>query len=133
MQNQSTCLLIDNDTDDQEIFNMALREVDQTICCIMADDGLSAIDNLTTDPGFRPSYIFIDMNMPLMDGKQCLQAIRKIPGYAEVPIYIYSTAANPTLVAEAKKLGATDFIMKPTGFRQLVDLLTTLVHPKILL
>ena len=117
MQNQSTSLLIDNDTDDQEIFSMALGEIDSTISCLMADDGLSAIEKLTTSPGCIPSYIFIDMNMPLMDGKQCLQEIRKIPAYADVPIYIYSTAANPTLVAEAKTLGATDFIMKPTGFR----------------
>jgi CheY-like chemotaxis protein len=132
MQKKPTCLLIDNDVDDQEIFSMALGEIDSTISCLMADDGLSAIEKLTTNPGYTLSYIFIDMNMPLMDGKQCLQEIRKIPAYAQVPIYIYSTAANPTLVAEAKALGATDFIMKPAGFRELVELLANLVHPKIL-
>ena len=106
MQKKPTCLLIDNDVDDQEIFSMALGEIDSTISCLMADDGLSAIEKLTTNPGYTLSYIFIDMNMPLMDGKQCLQEIRKIPAYAEVPIYIYSTA-----VAFVPLLGLLLFII----------------------
>src|SRR3990170_3272258 len=125
MQKQVSCFLIDNDEDDQEIFNMALKEMDPSISCVVVNDGISAIEKLATDVSYMPSFIFIDMNMPLMDGKQCLQEIRKIPRLAEVPLYIYSTAANPYSIAEAKELGATDFIMKPSGFRQLVELLSS--------
>jgi CheY-like chemotaxis protein len=128
MQTELSCFLIDNDEDDQEIFQMAIREVNPFISCIVANDGIIALENLKNS--LKPSFIFVDMNMPLMNGKQCLEEIRKIPHLANVPVYIYSTGANPTSIAETKALGASDFLIKPSGFRQLVELLSTVIpHP----
>lgn len=126
MQTELCCFLIDNDQDDQEIFQMALREVNPHISCIVANDGITALEKLKGN-SHHPSFIFVDMNMPLMNGKQCLQEIRKIPQLANVPVYIYSTGADPHSVAATKALGATDFLIKPSGFRQLVKLLSTLI------
>jgi CheY-like chemotaxis protein len=105
MQKHITCFLVDNDTDDQEIFKMALREIDSSISCIVADDGVTAIEQLRTNTAFIPSFIFLDMNMPLMNGKQCLKEIRKMPWLNAVPVYIYSTATNAHYVEETKMQG----------------------------
>ena len=126
MQTELSCFLIDNDQDDQEIFQMAVHEVNPHISCIVANDGIIALENLKKN-SFKPSFIFVDMNMPLMNGKQCLEEIRKIPHLANVPVYIYSTGADPVSMAETKALGATDFLIKPSGFRQLVGLLSTVI------
>jgi len=129
MQMGTRCFLIDNDEDDQEIFLLALQEIDPSITVAVADNGTDAINQLT-DTGQIPSFIFIDMNMPAMNGRQCLEAIREMRHLASVPVYMYSTAANPRSIEEVKKLGATDFIVKPPSFKELTRLLAAILPEK---
>lgn len=127
------CLLVDNDRDDCDIFLMALREIDPVIHCETANDGVTAIENIQSNPFYLPSVIFIDLNMPLMNGKQCLQQLREIKRLKAIPIYIYSTSADPRTIEEAKALGATDFIVKPSSFTQLVHVLSDVLKAQKLL
>lgn len=133
MHNQLHCLLIDNDRDDQDIFILALQQVDRNILCKTADGGQQALELLRSEPSYIPSFIFIDMNMPLMNGCQCLSRIRETEQLSGVPIYMYSTSASPDAVAEAKALGATDFLVKPNSFSQLVKLLSVILEPRNML
>lgn len=121
-----TCFLIDDDEDDQEIFAMALNKVDASIDCVFADTGSGALQLIQQDNTFAPQYIFLDLNMPGMTGKQCLTALRQIDRLRQTPIIIYSTSAEVRDILETKKLGATDFITKPERVSTLTDRLTTL-------
>jgi CheY-like chemotaxis protein len=116
------CFLIDDDPDDQEIFCMALGDMGKEINCIYASDGVDALKRLN-DPSFTPDYIFIDMNMPRMNGSQCLQEIKKIGRLKDVPVYMYSTSADPEAVAATKQMGAAGFIVKPTSVSELTKTL----------
>lgn len=133
MHNQLNCLLIDNDRDDQDIFILALQEVDRNISCKTADNGPEALELLRNEPSYIPSIIFIDLNMPMMNGCQCLANIRETARLSGVPIYMYSTAADPRSVEEAKALGATDFLLKPHSFSQLVKLLSEILESRNIL
>ncbi len=130
MQKSLSCFLIDNDEDDQEIFSIALREVDPECACIVADNGVAAIEKLAGDPSFVPSFIFVDMNMPLMNGKQCLTEIKKMKHLAGVPVYVYSTAADPYSIVDFKQIGAAGFIAKPSSFKELRNLLSHILQPE---
>jgi CheY-like chemotaxis protein len=125
MQNDIVCFLVDNDEDDQEIFETAIREINASIKMVTARNGIEAM-KLLADPGFLPSVIFLDLNMPLMNGKQCLYEIRKILRLDKVPVYLYSTAVNPQMLQEVKNSGATDVFVKPSSFTGLVNLLSPL-------
>lgn len=127
MQSAKKCFLIDNDTEDQEIFLLALNEIDPSISCECVDDGLLAIKKLEQESTFIPDVIFIDMNMPLMNGLQTLERIRKFDRLQSVPIYMYSTAADPTSVEKVKEQNATDFILKPASFTGLIDVLSSIL------
>ncbi|MCW3072719.1 MAG: response regulator receiver protein [Bacteroidetes bacterium] len=116
------CFLVDDDPDDQEIFCMALEDMGEDIKCIHASDGVDALKKLNEN-AFTPDYIFIDMNMPRMNGNQCLQEIRKIARLKDVPVYMYSTSADPDAVAATKELGAAGFIVKPTSVSELTKTL----------
>lgn len=113
---------IDDDADDQEIFGMAISEIDPSIRCVFANDGIDALEKLRVITPL-PDCIFIDLNMPRMNGKECLAEIRKIERLNEIPIYIYSTSVDPKLVDECKELGAKQFIVKPPGLHLLTDIL----------
>lgn len=109
---RKTCLLVDDDEDDKEIFCMALSETDPSIRCLVASDAVEALKMLR-DPAFVPDYIFLDLNMPLMSGKECLQEIRKLPHLKKTPVIIYSTSASHRDIQETRDLGASSFITKP--------------------
>jgi CheY-like chemotaxis protein len=73
----TNCFLIDDDEDDLEIFKMALGEIDPSITLHYAFSGVEALKKLNADPCLIPHVIFIDWNMPRMNGRQCLEEIKK--------------------------------------------------------
>jgi CheY-like chemotaxis protein len=109
---RKTCLLVDDDEDDKEIFCLALAKVDPAIECTTASDGLEAL-SILKNRSFVPSYIFLDLNMPRMDGKECLKEIRKQSHLQDIPVIIFSTSSAEKDIEETKKLGASSFITKP--------------------
>lgn len=121
-------VLIDNDEDDQEIFIMALKKLNKPMMLKSFYNGQDALDYLHTSETI-PLWIFVDMNMPLMSGKECLIEIRKITSLAETDVYIYSTAASPGMPDEVFNLGAKDFLLKPVEFKKLVNLLSEILFP----
>ena len=68
-------LLIDDDEDEHEIFLSALKNTDRTFDFISADSCETALDILNK---LEPDYIFIDVNMPRINGMICLERIKKI-------------------------------------------------------
>ncbi len=119
-------LLIDDDTDDHEIFNIALNKVDSSVVINYAHDGVDALKKLEEILPV-PHLIFLDLNMPRMNGKQFLKVIRENERFRKTPIYIYSTSLLPDLVEEAKKMGADGFIQKPGDILTLVGILKDLL------
>ena len=104
--------LIDDDIDDQEIFEMALKEIQPLARCVFAGDGIFALEKLRTDASFLPHVIFIDINMPRMNGIQCLSEIKKSSRFHQIPAFMYSTSAESSIVEECLKIGASGFIKK---------------------
>jgi CheY-like chemotaxis protein len=118
-----TCFLIDDDADDQEIFAMALARVSESIECVVANDGREALEKLQADQTFIPHLVFVDLNMPRMNGKQCLKELRRLQHLREVPIIIYSTSSEPRDIKEAKETGASDYLTKQSSIGGLVRML----------
>ena len=115
-----TCLLIEDDRDDQEIFTMALREVDAKVECVYANNGFDALKLLQQTSLHFPDFIIIDVNMPRMNGLACLQEIKKMTPGKDVRIIMYSTSSEGGIVNESKALGANDFFVKPSSFEVLI-------------
>src|ERR1700739_3500683 len=93
MQKEISFFLIDDDADDREIFSLALGKADQKVKCVVARDGEEALDILKGNKEFTPDSIFLDLNMPRMDGRECLVEIRKIERLKNIPICIYTTSS----------------------------------------
>lgn len=104
--------IIDDDIDDQEIFSIVIREISKDIKCVFANDGLHALEKIKSNESFTPALIFIDINMPRVNGMQCLKEIRQIERLQNVPVYMYSTSAEKAIVERCKNYGATGFIKK---------------------
>lgn len=124
------CLLIDDDPDDREIFALALEEVDKSCRLVTAKSGGEAIELLKNDPTFVPNFIFLDLNMPLMDGKECLSELKKIDHINRTPIIIFSTSSYDKDVEDTKRLGASYFLTKPSSIKALTNFLIEIFKNK---
>jgi len=118
------CLIIDDDQDDQEIFMMCLNKLNPDINCTTMNDGVEAISMLASNTTYTPAYIFVDVNMPKMNGIECLKILKDMGRLRNTRIFMYSTTSEKTAVAESKKLGADDFIVKPSNVTELREKLS---------
>ena len=124
---RKTCLLVDDDEDDTEIFAIAMGEADSSIDCVFATDAAAAL-SLLENKSFVPDYIFLDLNMPQMSGKECLVEIRKRPHLSTVPVIIFSTSASQRDMDDTHALGASSFITKPPLIATLTEKLLEVVE-----
>jgi CheY-like chemotaxis protein len=122
-----TFFIADDDADDQELFIKALKVIDVDCRCITAVNGIEALEKLQSGDGSLPDFIFLDLNMPRLNGKQCLAAIKKDDKLTHIPVIIYSTSAHSRDVQETKELGAFSFLQKPNKFDDLAHALTDII------
>lgn len=118
-------LNVDDDQEDREFFCDALREIDPTIICLVAPGAMEALSILKKQSPL-PDYIFLDINMPMMDGKQCLRTLKSIPEFQEIPVIMYSTSTDTREIRECYNLGAVDFLIKPHSYEKLVNDLSSI-------
>lgn len=121
-----TILYADDDHDDRDLMSEALTKIDPTISCIIANDGRQAL-NILKDNTQLPDCIFLDINMPVMDGKKCLIELKKNKRFRAIPVVIYSTTTDKDEIDELYTLGASTYIQKPNNFTDLYETLNTFV------
>lgn len=121
MKNSFTCYLIDDDVDDQEIFEMALRAIDANVEVRLANDCIEGLRILRENKSFVPDFIFLDINMPKMNGLQCLPEIKKLDHLRDSKIVMYSTTSDELVKQATKQLGADDFLVKVPKISSLVS------------
>ena len=121
-----TILLVDDDEDDQDIFKEAVAVVRPDLACHVARDGEQGLEILETLSPL-PEFIFLDVNMPRMDGKQFLKAVKADIRFQKIPVVIYSTSNHKSELGEYFSLGASNFITKPSEFNLLITYLKSLL------
>ena len=122
MKEPKICLLVDDDPDDQEVFLTALSDVCDTALCLVAPDGDRALELLHNEDTV-PDYIFLDLNMPRMNGFEFLAAMKKSKVLKDIPVIVYSTTSQPAQIEKVKKLGAAEFFTKTYKYKELCALL----------
>jgi CheY-like chemotaxis protein len=112
-------LIADDDPDDQELFMITLLEFNNLYNCATATNGLDALNQLCNPEVSLPDLIFLDLNMPKMNGKECLIEIKKIDTLSLIPVIIYSTSADKRQMQETLQLGASYYLQKPNQMDEL--------------
>jgi CheY-like chemotaxis protein len=120
-------LNVDDDAEDREIFSEAIHEINPSIECLTANDGVEALLLLSgevTHP--KLDYIFLDINMPKMDGIALLNAIKNDKRLSRIPVCMLSTTCNEKEIANINSLGA-QYIQKQSDFRKTVSMLSSML------
>ena len=125
--------MADDDEDDRLLTQDALAESRVLNELHFVEDGVELLEYLerrgkfedkTTSP--RPGLILLDLNMPRMDGREALEAIKANPNLKGIPVVILTTSKQEEDMVKGYNLGAASYITKPVTFDGLVDLMKTL-------
>jgi len=117
MNKAKRILLVDDDADDQFYFTDAIHEVNETVQCEIANNGREAIEQIKLPA--PPDVIFHDLNMPVMNGYECLSYLKKEDRYKNIPVVIFTTSQNENNIERSRKMGAELFFTKPASFTTL--------------
>lgn len=118
-------LNVDDDIDDREMFCDALKAIDPEISCMQVESGLKAVEFLRKNE--VPDFIFVDINMPKMNGYECVEEIRSISHLRKVPIIMYSTTFNPNDQVNFTNLGI-QYLIKSSRFAEVVSAIKKMIY-----
>ncbi|QLG44974.1 response regulator [Costertonia aggregata] len=112
-------VLADDDADDRMLFEEAIGEIDISTKLLMFNDGKQLLDHLLAPDAILPEIVFLDLNMPVKDGMQCLKEIRENEVLRNLCVAIYSTSSSEEDIEETFVHGANIYINKPNSFSAL--------------
>lgn len=125
-QVKMTILHVDDDFEEREIFSEALLSIDSTIKFLGAYSASNAFSKLQDS---LPDIIFVDINMPLVNGFQFLENLKQSERFSLIPVFVYSTSRMEEDISTSLKLGAVKYIVKPNDFKTLKEILREILEP----
>lgn len=119
--------LADDDEDDRLFFTDAFEELKINTVVNTVNDGKELLDFLNHPKTILPNIIFLDLNMPILNGIDCLKEIKRNDKFKDIAIAIYSTSSSDQDIENTFVLGANIYIKKPSNFNDLKKILSDVV------
>jgi CheY-like chemotaxis protein len=125
-ENTLKVLLVDDDATDRELFVDAINLVGKKFTVSEAANGEEAIEYLTST-AVLPDLIILDLNMPVKDGRMTLRELKQHDLFRRIPVCIMSTSSAHFDVLNAYEDRANLFLVKPHDFKELIEMLSSLL------
>lgn len=113
---------IDDDADDIDFFVAAIEYLSDRASCFSFTNAVKALEKLQNGE-LVADIIFLDLNMPIINGQEFLTALKATAGLGDIPVIILSTSSDAVAARRLKAKGASGFLTKPTSIKELSDLL----------
>ena len=108
-------LLVEDNPNDAELTQRALRKTEIGARLVIARDGAEAIERVLTE-GLRPRVIFLDLKLPKIDGMEVLRRIRADERTKQIPVVVLTSSQEERDITESYKLGVNSYVVKPVEF-----------------
>ncbi|MFL5808771.1 MAG: response regulator, partial [Flavisolibacter sp.] len=118
-------ILAEDDVDDQNIFQIALQEVDPDIKLDFVANGKELTTLLQN---FKPDLLFLDLEMPYKNGLECLLEIRENPVLTNLPVVVFSSTTKPSNIQTAYEIGAHLFFIKPPVYQDYLSSIRAILN-----
>ena len=112
-------LLADDDDDDREFLSETISEIAPKSTVYSVSDGATLMDHMNSYDTTLPDIIFLDLNMPFKDGKECLSELKGSGKFQHIPVIIYSTSSYIKDIENAYNNGANLYVIKPNTCNEL--------------
>lgn len=119
-------LYAEDDFDDYDAIKEALEQLTTSFTLIHVKNGQEAIEYLKEN-GHVPDLLVLDLNMPIMDGKEVLVWVKEEAGLKDIPVMIFTTSSREEDIKLCQKYHCT-FFRKPTLYRDLLHIVQTMLQ-----
>jgi CheY-like chemotaxis protein len=123
-------LLVEDDPGDIRLTVEALKHTKMLANLSFARDGIEALEFLRRKGKFsaapRPDIIFLDLNMPRMDGREVLSEIKQDPALQDIPVVVLTTSADEEDICRSYKLHANCYVTKPVDLQQFMKVVSSI-------
>ena len=112
-----TILYVDDDADDRDIFSQAVRGVSPDVNVVFAENGMQALDYLhdaLNSARRLPCLMVLDINMPVLDGKETYQRVQKDERLQNLPVIVFTSSQKPADQQLFNSMGI-ELIVKPSN------------------
>lgn len=114
--------LAEDDAEDLFLILRALRRLRPGLAIRTARDGVELLEQLRScAPAQLPALLLVDLNMPRMDGRELLRALRGEPRLAAIPVVVLTTSVEPEDRRRAAALGTAGYLSKPDSLAGMVS------------
>ena len=114
-------LLVEDDEDDKELIKLAFEEVTAEHSLHIANNGQEALDYLMClQEKDLPCLIVLDLNMPILNGIQTLEALNEVQKFQNIPKVIFTTSDSDEDKVRCLSKGASDYMVKPSNMKEIV-------------
>ncbi|MHA7056985.1 response regulator [Aquimarina sp. M1] len=120
-QDRLFLLLAKDDPDDSELFSRIINEISQNIAIAVKENGKQLMDYLNDTSNELPDILFLDLNMPAIDGFQCLKEIKNTERLKHFPVVVFTTSNNYMDIEKAHEYGGDFYIQKPNNYKDLFE------------
>ncbi|MES2516419.1 MAG: response regulator, partial [Bacteroidota bacterium] len=111
-------MIVDDDKDDRFFFEEALKKINPEMTCIHAMHGEDALEKLKPLT-VLPQFIFLDLNMPVMNGVGFLEQLNAHPAFRQIPVIVYTTSVSEYDMKITRELGAKYYLPKTAEIEKL--------------
>jgi CheY-like chemotaxis protein len=126
--NKKPCILYaEDDLDDYESVNEALAQLSAKYGLVHAKNGTEAVEWMEKNRHSSPCLVVIDLNMPIMSGKEVLTWMKQDEGFQKLPVMVFTTSSREEDVKLCQKYDCT-FFRKPTLYRDLLHVVQIMLQ-----
>jgi CheY-like chemotaxis protein len=116
-------LLVEDDQVDIMTVTRALKEIHVTNPVVHRENGEDALNYLEGQTNDKPCIILLDLNMPIMNGIEFLQAIKNDERYRRIPVVVLTTSEEQPDKLKSFNLGVAGYMSKPVDYRKFVEVI----------
>jgi CheY-like chemotaxis protein len=120
-------LYAEDDADDFESVEEVVEQLSDKHQLVNAKNGAEAVEYLEQHPDNPPCLVILDLNMPVMSGKEVLQWIKERDAYSQIPVMVFTTSSREEDVKLCQHHDCT-FFRKPTLYRDLLHIVQMMLH-----
>lgn len=119
-------LLIEDDHVDVMTIRRALKEIEVANSLVTLENGEMALSYLRDPASERPCIIFLDLNMPIMNGHEFLREVKSDPVLKAIPVIVLTTSDEQQDKASSFNLGVAGYMAKPVDYRRFVEMMRSI-------
>jgi CheY-like chemotaxis protein len=130
-----TLLYVEDEENDVLLLQLGLQRAGLRYRLQTVQDGQQALAYLSGTGLYTdrqqyplPNLVLLDLNLPCLSGMKVLEWIREQPQFATLPVVMYTSSDHPTDIANARQLGVTDYVLKPSRLSKIAEVVQRLTH-----